>query len=384
MRAITGSHAVIGAGFGDEGKGHVVDWLCDNATDYPVVFRFSGGPQAAHHVVLPKTEEVEHVFSHFGSGSLRGALTNWTHYCPVNPVSLINELDDLKLKCPKPPRLRIDPRCPVITPYDLAWNAHWEDVSKHGTCGAGIFATLRREGLGYLLHFEDIYHPTALRMKLDLIRQFYDDDPIGRVDTDAFLTSCQYVVEERVESVDIGLFHPDPPSVTIYEGSQGLLLDEEIGFFPHVTPSSTGLKNILELRNGSAPSEIWLVTRAYQTRHGAGPMTHEFSDSTTFVNPYERSYDDGPQGRFRRGYLDLDLLEYATSKAVGTRRVNLVVNCMDLLLEAGKFRAVIGGRIHAFPNVEQFMRRIIDTVDASEAYVSYGPTSDDIVQWTQS
>src|SRR5690606_12238557 len=105
--------AVIGIGFGDEGKGITTDFLCSRSRN-PIVVRFSGGHQAGHTVVL---NGVRHVFSNFGSGTLRGAPTYWAKYCTVNPIGIINELDSL-IKKGITPKLYIDEKCPITTPYD--------------------------------------------------------------------------------------------------------------------------------------------------------------------------------------------------------------------------------------------------------------------------
>ena len=78
--------AVIGAQFGDEGKGLVVDYLCSQVEN-PLVVRFSGGAQAGHTVWH---KDKTHIFSHFGSGSLRGASTYWSSTCLTDPIKASN------------------------------------------------------------------------------------------------------------------------------------------------------------------------------------------------------------------------------------------------------------------------------------------------------
>lgn len=362
---------MVGLGFGDEGKGHVVDWLCANAKD-PCVTRFCGGPQAAHHVVL--SDGTDHVFSHFGSGTLRGAPTNWSRFCPVNPVALINEFDDLKNRG-YTPRIYIDPQCPVVTPFEQHWNDESGDNLEHGTCGAGIFATKRREDAHYHVWFEDLFHPIVLEMKLALLAKFYGRTSYTSkyIKLSDFLRSCDACVsEDDICTHTKVVLHGRPH---IFEGSQGLMLDQSYGFFPHVTPSNTGMTNVIALTNASPT--VWLVTRAYQTRHGAGPMSlaveHGIKD-----NPYEKNRDDGAQGEFRKTLLDLDLVRYAVSKDPGIRdtRPNLVVTCMDLL--DGHYRLIDGGRVHTYPKEAAFLKAIASAVGAAELYVSYGPTAEDI------
>jgi adenylosuccinate synthase len=362
---LLGNHAVIGLGFGDEGKGHVVNWLCTRAHN-PTVERFCGGPQAAHHVVL--ADGTDHVFSHFGSGTLLGAATHWSRYCSMNPVALMNELDDLKKKG-YDPILYIHNHCPVITPFEITWNQARERETEHGSCGVGIFATVRREARNYHLWFEDLFHPTVLKLKVAQLREYYKD--YGSVSMVDFYAACEEVV--RAEKIDGTSYDTPVGRTTIFEGSQGLMLDQNYGFFPHVTPSNTGTANVRSL-TGSSPT-VWLVTRAYQTRHGAGPMSmhvvHGIKD-----NPHERNRDDGPQGEFRKTLLDLDMLRYAVSKDPGIHDPKLVVTCMDLL--DGHYRLIDGGRVYTYTNESQFLTKIAHTVGAAELYASYGPTAEDI------
>lgn len=86
--------AVIGLGFGDEGKGITTDYLCSK-TKNPLVVRFCGGSQVGHTVVH---NGIRHVFSSFGSGTLRGVPTYWSHKCALDPIGMLNELDVLKEK----------------------------------------------------------------------------------------------------------------------------------------------------------------------------------------------------------------------------------------------------------------------------------------------
>ncbi len=89
------NYAVIGLGFGDEGKGMFTDILCSRLYQ-PIVVRFSGGQQAGHTVY--KDRKVSHVFSNFGSGSFRKVPTFWSRFCTMDPVGILNELSILKTK----------------------------------------------------------------------------------------------------------------------------------------------------------------------------------------------------------------------------------------------------------------------------------------------
>ena len=132
---------VLGIGFGDEGKGMTVDRLCSHSPDDTLVVRFSGGHQVGHTVVR---DEYRHVFSNFGSGTLRGVPTYWSQYCTVEPIGLLRELSILKQENINP-ILYIDAKCPITTPYDIEYNRKIESKNMHGSCGVGFGTTLNEK-----------------------------------------------------------------------------------------------------------------------------------------------------------------------------------------------------------------------------------------------
>jgi hypothetical protein len=168
------------------------------------------------------------------------------------------------------------------------------------------------------------------------------------------------------------------PFPLIFEGSQGLLLDQNYGFFPHVTPSNTGTQNVVEMlgpvyREKVIP-EIWLVTRAYSTRHGNGPFLPEGFEGGAYevVNQDEKNIDEGPQGKFRTGPLSLDLLRYAVKKDAHLRQFgvdNVVVTGMDLM--RGKRPLVIfnNGLCECHGN-QDFFEHIKSATGAQKLWIS--------------
>jgi len=347
------SIAVIGVGFGDEGKGRVVDSLCSQYPD-PLVVRFSGGHQAGHHVV---TEKYDHVFSNFGSGTLQGAPTYWSNFCTVDPVGLMKELD-LLMKNGVSPRLFINAKCPITTPYDKLFNKSSEKINNHGSCGVGFGATIQREEDYHSLLFEDLYYPSVLNIKTDLIRKYYFQNLFYTPTTThlkTFIKSCSQIINSNHVKIttDLTAFNNDLSKyeILILEGSQGSLLDQDIGFFPHVTRSNTGSKNIMSFN-----PKVVLVTRAYQTRHGAGPMTNENIPHNIKINPHEKNNDRGAQGKFRRSILDIDLLRYAINKDPyirDSKDKTLVVTCLDLI--EGEYKFTENGEVLEFRNEDDFI-----------------------------
>lgn len=377
------ANAVIGAGFGDEGKGMVVDYLCSKAKR-PLVIRYCGGQQAGHQVVM--SDHKRHVFSNFGSGTLRGAPTYWLPYCTVDPIGIINELLDL-VQAGYEPELYIDPKCPVTTPFEMMLNEETEKTNQHGSCGLGINATYRREEKMYSLLFEDIFYPSVLCQKLDLLAEYYKMD-INSNRMHDFKEICYLLKDNRCVRIapnDL-LKRKDGKSIesVIFEGSQGLLLDQHYGFFPHVTPSNTGCKNIL--REGATP-EPWLVTRAYHTRHGYGPLPTEHFINNILKNPWEQNFDDTAQGKFRAGLLDLDLLRYGIAKDNYLRQVpfNLVITCLDLI--QNEWRYVENTKIVNCINEVEFVARIVNTLKkqfkVNGVYLSHSPISENLKKISQ-
>lgn len=352
------SSAVIGLGFGDEGKGRVVDYLCSLAED-PIVVRYSGGQQAGHTVVR---NGIRHVFSNFGSGTLCGAPTYISQFCTVDPTGIVNEMQKLKEKGIIP-RLYIDERCPVTTPYEKYLNMINDRAN--GTVGVGVGPTWQREEDHYSLLFGDLYYPSVMAIKLDMIKKCYKDNTW---DIDEFLDDINEITgANNIFSIT---HIPANWDDCIFEGSQGLMLDQNIGFFPHVTRANVGLKNIISLN--SALDDVYFVTRAYQTRHGNGPMTNESIPHNIIANPNETNIENTFQGKFRTTLLDVDLLQYALRRAEqeGRRNKTLVITCMDHMINDLRFTR--GGKIEEFKSDSAFIENLTNYLGFDKVLVSWG------------
>ena len=324
-----GVRIVLGGLFGDEGKGLVVDHLCALNPGSQVI-RFSGGHQAGHTV---HKDGISHVFANFGSGTLRRSPTYWSEYCTVEPVGLLRELNLLKEKGIDPV-LYINAECPITTPYDIVYD---EYHNRSNTCGVGFGSTLQREESFYSLKFLDLFYPQVLTEKLKNIKEYYS----VYSDVEFFVEACSTVIASHNIKLVMGLPHYSDDY--IFEGSQGLLLDQHFGFFPNVTRSNTGCKNavaIMEKANIMEDYNVYVVTRAYQTRHGAGFMTNENIPHNILKNPLETNITNEFQGSFRRSLLDVSLLEYAIKKDAYIRqasRVFMVITCLDHVVNDYRF-----------------------------------------------
>jgi adenylosuccinate synthase len=322
---------VLGLGFGDESKGSTTSFLCSQAQK-PLVIRFNGGHQAGHTVLHGKHR---HTFSNFGSGTMQGAATYWSQFCTLYPTGVLNEWKALQKYQPK---LFVHPLAPVATPFDRIHNVTTEADNRHGSCGVGFGSTLARHESYYKIHVQDLYFPSVLEMKLSQITQklYHKYLPDNWVDIfDKFLETCKFVAENII-STNINF---DDYGHYIFEGAQGIMLDMDFGFFPHVTRSNTTSKNAWSIIESMQikyrlPVNVYYVTRSYQTRHGNGPMTWEGQCPPLGNNEKENNVYNQWQGKFRTGILDADLLRYALqcdshfSYHFGTDK-NLVVTCMD-------------------------------------------------------
>lgn len=318
---------VLGSLFGDEGKATMVDRLSRNTDRSILVVRFSGGNQVSHTVARA---DKKHVFSNFGSGTLNNVPTYWSKFCTISPTTILNELDILKQKG-YAPILYVDRNCPVTTPFEVYANKLDAITRSHGTCGAGYGNTIKREETFYSLVFSDLFYPSILRAKLNSIIAYYENKAV-LVEADIidnFINDCLILTEtDEIKLCDENVM--ENKDHVIFEGSQGLLLDQHYGFFPNVTRSNTGTTNIKSWLNKDA--DIYLMTRAYQTRHGNGFMTNENKRHNIFQDLTEANKTNEYQGVFRKSLLDLDLLNYAFDKdefVRNSKNKRLIVTCMD-------------------------------------------------------
>ncbi|MEP7125877.1 MAG: adenylosuccinate synthetase [Byssovorax sp.] len=336
-RAILG----VGLGFGDEGKGSVVDALTrrHGAT---LVVRFNGGPQAAHHVVSP--DGLLHCFSQFGAGTLvPGVRTHLARFMAVDPLALAREEEALRAVGVDDgfARLSVDPRCVVVTPVHRALNRIRELArgdARHGSVGVGVGeAVLDAERAAVpAVRVGDARDPARLgaklrllwRMKIDLAEQLAfgaRGAPIDHAALDRELGALRRV--EPIEALASALDHLvhrsgvaladdlalDERATTIFEGAQGVLLDRDHGFFPYVTPSHTTFAHahtlLAEARFRGAVTRVGVV-RAYATRHGQGPFVTEDA-ALTAATPDLHNVLHAFQGAFRVGWLDAVALRHA-------------------------------------------------------------------------
>lgn len=329
--------AVIGANYGDEGKGLFTEYLCRNRPK-PLVVMSNGGCQRGH-TVNNVERGIRHVFHHFGSGSLVGASTMFSKTFLLNPMMFIKELNDLN-------RLGVtldahrSPECTLQLPSDMFINQQLEkhrelSNNKHGSCGWGIWETIVRNRDYKSLQFEDFLsmsndskkkymHDTLdwqieNRLKVEDSLKI-DEETLNIIRSEGFcnhfIDDCCLMAERCacLESSNLVECAENAEYETIVvENAQGLLLgttyapqDENGRVDIHTTPSKTGLAGALESLGYSVDSNDVTpnyISRTYITRHGAGPFPEEtsnlkFKDKTNIYNEYQDS--------MRFGKMDYD------------------------------------------------------------------------------
>lgn len=326
---------VVGFGFGDEGKGSTVNSLITDPKN-TIVVRFNGGHQVGHTVVY---NGIRHPFSNFGSGTLKGVPTYWSEFCTVNPMAVKKEGDVLR-GYGLTPMIHYNSNAMVTTPYDIYQNLKDNNNLNHGSVGVGFGKTIQRNEDHYHLYVRDLLFPKIRDEKLELISQYYGRDDLMRVRInkviDEFKSACDELVKRYVVVNNSSVLNTNQH--IIFEGGQGILLDMDYGFFPHVTRSNTTSKNAIEIINQLENRfdyyvQTYYVTRAYLTRHGNGYMSNqELDNSFIQINPNETNTDDGWQGKFKRTMLDYDLLKYAEScdrYHNDSNKYNLIITCLD-------------------------------------------------------
>jgi adenylosuccinate synthase len=329
-------HVIVAdLGYGDAGKGTVVDWLCATRPVHAVV-RFNGGAQAAHTVVL--RDGRRHTFAQFGAGTFRsGVRTHLSRFVVVDPLALPVEADHLAaVGVPDAlDRLTVDGDALLATPYHRAANRARElarGADRHGSCGQGV-----GEAMAYALAHPDdapvvadCSSPSRLAGKLSLLRDRLASE-LGPLDAPVVADCLPSFTEfaARVSIVDgsylAGLLRA---GTVVFEGAQGVLLDEWHGFHPYTTWSTTTFANagklIAEAGYAGAVTRLG-VLRVVTTRHGPGPLVTE-DESLPLRDPHNPT--NPWQGRFRLGHFDAVAHAYALEVTGGVD--GLVLTHLDV------------------------------------------------------
>nr|WP_317893342.1 adenylosuccinate synthase [uncultured Sphingomonas sp.] len=315
--------AVIGAQWGDEGKGKIVDWLAERAD---VVVRFQGGHNAGHTLVVDgKTYKL----SLLPSGIVRGTPSVIGNGVVLDPWALRDEVARLRDQGVEvtPDTLRIADNCTLILPFHRDLDGLREDAS-----GAGKIGTTRR-GIGpayedkvgrRALRVCDLAHLDSLEPQLDRLSAHHDalragfgEPPIDRAALLEQLREIAGFVLPFARPVWRDLNEARTRGRRIlFEGAQGVLLDIDHGTYPFVTSSNT-IAGTAAGGSGLGPGAVGFVlgiAKAYTTRVGSGPFPTELEDATG-QRLGERGHEFGTvTGRKRRcGWFDAVLVRQSVA-----------------------------------------------------------------------
>lgn len=364
------ARVIIGANFGDEGKGRMVDHYSNSHT---LVVRHNSGSQAGHTVT--RSENIRHVFHHVGSGTLKRAETYLSEFFVHNPIAFGDEIDELA-KIGFTPVIYADPNSRVTSHYEVMINQIVEssrDTARHGSCGLGFHETVVRDRdfcplrIGFDINQ---IHNAVKRIRTEwvpnrLASLGIDIDELssrpGQQDWNSHLNNgdiLEHWLEDFIfmkEHFEIVPAEKMSGRKIIFESAQGLLLDEDnSAFFPHLTHSKTGIFNAARLapKFGIDTLHPVYVTRSYMTRHGAGPFPTEvpgmkFEDRTNLPNNWQQT--------LRFGHLDLDLMRkslFSDMASAGDLLGNstIAVTCLDQTedgLKVKKFGEIVESDNHS-------------------------------------
>ena len=333
---------VIGANYGDEGKGLVTEFRCRNAIN-PIVVLSNGGCQRGH-TVNNIEKGMRHVFHHFGSGTLLSVPSVYAKTFLLNPIKYAEECKELIDAGIVPIAYRA-PGCVLQLPVDMFVNQQLEkhrskNNSKHGSCGWGIWETqVRNKSRGTPLAFCE-FESFDYEKKMRVIREeteahVFDRLIVDNIEhntailktlmSDAFINHFIYDFENMAKQVKClkndNLLDNDygcDVKTFIVENAQGLLLDKK--YAPkdkngrtdiYTTPSKCSLEGALDALGDDVnidDASTFYVSRTYLTRHGDGPFPEESSMSQIDVLEDKTNVFNEYQGSIRFGQMTSDIL----------------------------------------------------------------------------
>lgn len=314
---------VLGAQWGDEGKGKIVDLLTEHAD---LVVRFQGGNNAGHTLIVGGEKTILHLLP---SGILhRGKTCLIGNGVVIDPEVLVSEIEKIKqrgfLKNDK--QLLISDRAHVIMPYHRSIDQLRETAKgdgKIGTTGRGIGPAYEDKIARRGIRMADLIDPKLLRARLEEVlplHNAYLTKILGGVAFSLDQIYAQYLEFGKIlqKHVCDGIVFLDEQLAkgkkVLFEGAQGTSLDIDHGTYPYVTSSNT-VGAAACVGSGVGPgviSEVWGVTKAYTTRVGSGPFPTELDDEVGELLREKGGEYGSTTGRSRRcGWLDLVVLRHA-------------------------------------------------------------------------
>ena len=312
---------IVGAQWGDEGKGKITDLLAERAD---AVVRFQGGNNAGHTIVHGGQTYKLHLMP---SGILHpGKLCVIGNGVVIDPKILTDELDDLRRRNIDTSALRISANAHLIMPYHMLLD-HAGEIKlgrlQIGTTRRGIGPCYSDKAARLGIRVQDLLDEKILKKKIVAamepkrlsLREFARDPRLDlQAMTEEYLTYGHRIKQYIADTSRLVLERLDEGELVVFEGAQGTLLDIDHGTYPFVT-SSNPIAGSATIGAGVGPrdiDEVWGITKAYSTRVGAGPFPTEL-EGPLGDELRERGAEFGTTtGRARRvGWLDLVALRYA-------------------------------------------------------------------------
>ncbi len=353
---------IIGAQWGDEGKGKVTDLLAERAD---AVVRFQGGNNAGHTIVRGGQTWKLHLMP---SGILHpGKLCVIGNGVVIDPKVLTDELEHLRRRDVDTTGLRISANAHLIMPYHMMLD-HAGEVKlgrlQIGTTRSGIGPCYADKAARLGIRVQDLLDEKILKKKIVAalepkrlsLRPFAKDPRLDlQAMTEEYLTYGHRLERYVADTSRLVLQRLDRDELVVFEGAQGTLLDIDHGTYPFVT-SSNPVAGAACSGAGVGPKdidEVWGVTKAYGTRVGAGPFPTEL-DGSLADEIRERGREYGTlTGRARRiGWLDLVALRYAARLNSLTALVVTkldVLSGLDELRVCTSYRGAEGAEFDYFP-----------------------------------
>jgi len=313
--------AVIGAQWGDEGKGKVVDWLASRAD---VVVRFQGGHNAGHTLVVG---DQTYKLSLLPSGLVRGKLGVIGNGVVVDPDALLSEIARVRAQglAVGPETLRIADNAVLILPLHPALDIAREEArgsAKIGTTGRGIGPAYEDKVARRAIRVADLAEPETLSAKLDELLRHHNTllrglgaPEFGKDDLLAKLLALAPQILPYAEPVweRLDTLRRDGKRI-LFEGAQAVMLDVDHGTYPFVTSSNTVAATAAS-GTGVGPSTVGFVlgiAKAYTTRVGSGPFPTELTDEIgQLLGDRGREFGTVTGRRRRCGWFDAALVRQA-------------------------------------------------------------------------
>ena len=318
------SVVVLGAQWGDEGKGKIVDLLTE---EIGAVVRFQGGHNAGHTLVINGKKTVLHLIP---SGILRAdALCLIGNGVVLSPAALKKEIGELEATgVDVRSRLKISPATPLIMPYHIALDQAREKAAGGkaiGTTGRGIGPAYEDKVARRGVRVADLQYPVELAEKLREVLDYHNFVLTKYLGVDA--VDFQQTLDEAIEfgayvkpmvSDVAGILHElrKQGKRVLFEGAQGSLLDIDHGTYPYVTSSNTTVGGALAGTGVGADAIDYVlgIAKAYATRVGGGPFPTELNDETGELIRQKGAEFGATTGRPRRcGWIDIVALKRAVA-----------------------------------------------------------------------